>query len=131
MAQYKTFNTMGKDENAPTPESMAEVPRITSSQERDAIIHSNKIVVIDYYTSWCGPCTEAAPRFAVLAQKLGRPGLCAFAKEDVEDKCGKLPVPIRGVPCFHFYVNGHYQDDMTITGANIGQIDETIKSLLA
>ena len=131
MAQYKTFSTMGKDENTPPPESMAEVPRITSLHERQALIQSNKIVVIDNYTDWCGPCKQCAPQFAVIAQKYGRPGMCAFAKENVEDKCGGWPVQIRGVPCFHFYVNGQYQDEMTITGADVGQIEQTLQRLMA
>ncbi len=122
---------MGKEENSPPPESMAEVPRITSSQERQALIHSNKIVVIDNYTDWCGPCKQCAPQFAVFAQKYSRPGMCAFAKENVEDKCGGWPVQIRGVPCFHFYLNGHYQDEMTITGADVNQIEQTLQRLMA
>jgi thiol-disulfide isomerase/thioredoxin len=131
MAQYKTFSTMGKDVNAPPPESMAEVPRITSLQQRQALIKNNKVVVIDNYTDWCGPCKQCAPQFAVLAQKHGRPGMCVLAKENVEDKCGECPVPIRGVPCFHFYVNGHYQDEMTVTGGDITQVGETLSRLFA
>jgi thiol-disulfide isomerase/thioredoxin len=131
MAQYKTFSTMGKDDNAPTPESMADVPRIGSSQERQALIQGNKVVVIDNYTDWCGPCKQCAPQFAVLAQKYVRPGLCALAKENVEDKHGGWPVAIRGVPCFHFYVNGHYQDEMTVAGADMGALEQTLQRLLA
>ena len=131
MAQYKTFSTMGKDENAPTPESMADVPRIGSLQERQALIQSTKVVVIDNYTDWCGPCKQCAPQFAVLAKKYSRPGLCALAKENVDDNHGGWPVSIRGVPCFHFYVNGYHQDEMTVTGANMGALEQTLQRLLA
>jgi len=131
MAQYKTFKTMAQDESAPPPESLGVVPQITSMQERQSLIKNNKVVVIDNYTTWCGPCKQCAPRFAQLAKTYGRPGLCAFAKENVEDKCGGWPVQIRGVPCFHFYVNGQFMNDMTVTGADVDQVGQHLKNILA
>ena len=131
MAQYKTFSTMGKDENDPDPSSMIEVPRIKSSENRKNLIQSNLVVVIDNYTDWCGPCKQCAPQFSVIAGKYSKPGVCAFAKENVEDKCGDWPENIRGVPCFHFYVNGQFISDATVTGADINQVEQTVKRLLS
>ena len=130
MAQYKTFSTIGKDDNAPVPESMADVPRISSLQERKSVIQNNKVVVIDNYADWCGPCKKCAPQFAKLAQKYTRPGLCVLVKENVDDKHGAYPVPISGVPCFHFYLNGHFQDEMTVTGGDMGILEQTLNRLL-
>lgn len=131
MAQYKTFSTMGGDNNVPAHENMVDVPRISSLEERQAIIQNNKVVVIDNYTDWCGPCKQCTPQFAFLAKKYARPGLCALVKENVEDKHGGCPVSIRGVPCFHFYVNGFHQDEMTVTGADMGTLEQTLKRVLA
>jgi thiol-disulfide isomerase/thioredoxin len=131
MAQYKTFSTMGKDDITSALESTAEVPRITSLQQRQALIQNNKVVVIDNYTDWCGPCKQCAPQFAALAQKYASSGLCAMVKENVEDRHGGLPVQIRGVPCFHFYLNGQFQDEMTITGADMKALEQTLNNLLA
>jgi thioredoxin 1 len=130
MAQYKTFSNMGKEENAPDPSTMGEVPRISSLQERKAMIGSNTMVVIDYYTDWCGPCKQCAPRFAQLAYKYSKPGMYAFVKENVEDQIGSLPVSIRGVPCFHIYYNGQLLSEHIITGADIGMLEHTIKNLM-
>ena len=129
MAQYKTFSNFSDDPKAPKPESMAEVSRISCFQDRQKLINSNKIVIIDNYTDWCGPCKQCAPKFSQLAKKYTRPGMCALAKENVEDKC-QSNIQIRGVPCFHFYVNGHYQEEMTITGADMNQVETTIQKLL-
>lgn len=131
MAQYKTFSSMNNNEQDFTSEYISEVPRISNIKERQTLIQNNKIVVIDNYTDWCGPCKQCAPQFAKLAKKYSKPGMCAFAKENVDDKCGGWPVQIRGVPCFHFYVNGHYQDEMTITGADVGAIEQTLQRLFA
>lgn len=131
MAQYKTFKTIGQDINAPDEKSMAEVHQIDSSADRDTLIKNNKIVVIDNYTDWCGPCKACAPRFAVVAKKYGENGVCAFAKENVEDEYDRdSAAEIQGVPCFHFYVNGVLQADKTITGADVDQVSQTVEHFL-
>lgn len=131
MAQYKTFSTMAQDDAAPNPSDMVEVPRITSLDQRRALVQGNLLVVVDNYTDWCGPCKQCAPSFAAMAGKYSKPGVCAFAKENVEDKCGGWPVPVRGVPCFHFYMNGQFLQDDIVTGADVGQVEQTVQRLLA
>ena len=130
MSIYKTYTTMaGKDENEFDPTTMVEVNKIISLENRKNIIQTNKVVVIDNYTDWCGPCKACAPQFSTLAKKYGKPGLCAFVKEDV-DKEFDVPVPITGVPCFHFYINGHFQAQMTVTGADVALVEQTVQNLL-
>lgn len=126
---YKPYSKLGIDENAPSPDSMVEVPHITSHRERDAVIGKNRIVVIDNYADWCGPCKYVAPHYGVLAKKHGHPGLCAFYKEDVDQRLPGAPT-ITGVPCFHFYLNGTYQPQLTVTGGDIGQVTNHVETLL-
>lgn len=128
MAMYKTFSTMAQEQEQKAPR--VEVPEITSQAQRDALIASNYLVVIDNYTNWCGPCKHCAPRFAELAALYGKSGKCAFAKEDVEKNVSGVPEPIRGVPCFHFYVNGRFMSGDTIRGADTERVEQTIKTLL-
>ena len=132
MSIYKTYTTMaGKDENEFDPETMMEVYEITSALERKNIIQTNKVVVIDYYTSWCGPCKTCAPQFSMLAKKYGNAGLCAFIKEDVDKEFDEIPGKgIQGVPCFHFYITGYFQPKMTITGADIAGVEQNVQNLL-
>ena len=120
----------GKDENEFDSETMVEVYEITSSENRKNIVRTNKVVIIDYYTSWCGPCKTCAPQFSTLAKKYGKPGLCAFVKEDVDKEFDEIPVPISGVPCFHFYINGHFLSDKTVTGADVALVEQTVQNLL-
>lgn len=130
MALYKTFSSMGKqDVDNKTIEE--DVPRITSAQQRQSIINNNFLVVIDNYTDWCGPCKQCAPHFQALTKKYSQPGICALVKENADDKCGGQPVSISGVPCFHFYMNKIFLPKETITGANINDIENTIKRLLS
>lgn len=130
MAQYKTFSTMGVDESLPDPSEMGDVPSITSAQHRSQIIQKNHLVVIDNYTDSCGPCRDCAPHFSFLAGKYSKPSICALVKEDAYKKYGGLPVPIRGVPCFHFYLNGQFLHEESILGADMKAVEEKIKNFL-
>lgn len=136
MAQYKTFKTMSEDKLNPPNTSQnqdtnsVQIPNISSLQHRKDLIQQNLLVVIDNYTDWCGPCKQCAPHFANIASKYARPGLCVLVKENVEHGFGGQPIPVRGVPCFHFYMNGQFLQDDIIVGADTQNIENTIKRLL-
>ena len=57
-----------------------------------------KIVLVDFFASWCEPCKESFPAMEELQQKYGDKGLVILAinvdkkKEDMEDFLKKHPV---------------------------------------
>jgi thiol-disulfide isomerase/thioredoxin len=124
---YAKFNTIGKDndDNVNTSSVLA----ITTKEQRSSIIKSHTLVVIKHYTTWCGPCKQTDPKYAELTTKYNSPGNCILVKENVEDHIEGAEV-VRGVPCFHFYVNGTFREDATITGADIDAVERMIKAIL-
>lgn len=126
---YKSYSNLGVDANAPTPDSVIEVPEVTSKQQRDHAISTCRVVVIDNYADWCGPCQYIAPHFAQLAKKYTRHGVCSFFREDVEKRVPGAQA-ITGVPCFHFYVNGKYQPSLTVTGGDIEAVVSSLNSVV-
>lgn len=123
---YKTFSTINNVDEEKEQKLADSVPCIRNLQERHNFIKSNRIVVVDNYTDWCGPCKTCAPRYAELAQNFSTTGICSFAKENVGDNISHHPKPVRGVPCFHIYVDGKFRDDLTVTGADINAVGNNI-----
>jgi len=59
--------------------------------------NNNKIVVIDFFAEWCGPCKMMAPTFERLAKELKE--TCIFAKVDVDQSTAMaLEYNIQGMP---------------------------------
>jgi len=131
MSNYASYSSLGVDPKAPSPESMATIPLITSTDHRNALIHKYLILVIDNFTDWCGPCKSVSPLFAQLAQQYQNtyPNQIGFIKENVEHKHSGAPT-VRGVPCFHFYVKSNYIPELTVTGGDIKSVKTKIDEIL-
>jgi thiol-disulfide isomerase/thioredoxin len=136
MSSYASYDTLGKDPNAFQPEQMAVLPAIDSVAQRNALIQHNQLVVIDNYTEWCQPCKAIAPKFAAMAKKYidryntpNNRNTVAFAKEDADKQLDGKP-RIRGVPCFHLYLNGNFHQEWTITGGDLDTLQTNIEQAL-
>lgn len=127
---YKSYSSLGQDPNKNSQNSSPEVPSIRNKQERDMVLSKNRIVVIDNYADWCGPCQQLEPVFRKLAQKYTKPGLCMFYKENVDDKVLGAQ-QLTGVPTFHVYLHGKYLPEFTIVGGDINTLEQTIHMLVS
>ena len=88
------------------------VREIQSKQEFDTLLAQeagDKLVVVDFTATWCGPCRAIAPEFERLANKYSES--CVLIKVDV-DKCSDVAraAGISAMPTFQFYKRGQKMD---------------------
>ncbi|KAG2221370.1 hypothetical protein INT45_012416 [Circinella minor] len=104
---------------------MASVKELQTSQEfQDLLSQSgNKLVVVDFFATWCGPCHMIAPFFAQISAKYPH---VQFAKVDVDrlrDVASSCKVT--AMPTFQFFKSG--QKVAELKGASAGQIEQLVK----
>ncbi|ORX53154.1 thioredoxin TrxA [Hesseltinella vesiculosa] len=93
-------------------------------EEFNALIASDKLVVVDFYATWCGPCKMIAPKFENLVDEYTN---VVFAKVDVDEASDiAAEVGVRAMPTFLFFRNGNKVDE--VVGANFANIVTAIKA---
>lgn len=83
-----------------------------------------KLVIVDFFATWCGPCKMIAPQLETLSEKLKDTVL--FLKVDVdenEELAGEYEISC--MPTFVFFKNKKVV--RTISGAAIDKIKEAIE----
>lgn len=69
------------------------------------LIASEKLVLVDFSASWCGPCKALAPILDQVAKKIG--SKARIVKIDVDKNQGiASKLDVRGVPTLILYKNG-------------------------
>jgi len=101
------------------------VPQLATKAEFDQAMTDagEKLVVVDFTATWCGPCQRIAPVFVKLAEEMPE---VVFVKVDVDENdevaaaCG-----ISCMPTFQFFKKGEKLDEMS------GASEEKIREMLA
>ena len=91
---------------------------ITAENFQSPVIESDKVVLVDFWAEWCGPCKMLSPVIDELAND--------YASDQVE--IGKVNVDdnqeiaknygIRSIPCLLFFKNGKVEKQI------VGAIDK-------
>ncbi|KAM4714863.1 thioredoxin-like [Anableps anableps] len=87
----------------------------------------NKLVVVDFTATWCGPCKQIAPEFVKLSE-LAENKDVIFLKVDVDeadDVSGHCKISC--MPTFHFYKNG--EKLFEFSGANLATLKSKLEEL--
>eukprot|EP00977_Amphora_coffeiformis_P029138 scaffold38993_cov183-Amphora_coffeaeformis.AAC.3 len=109
------------------PTTLDAVKDITNEGDFDKTVKGagSSLVVVDYSTTWCGPCKVIAPKFEELSEKYSD---AIFLKVigDASPEASKLMKRegVRSVPSFHYFVNGEKID--VVNGANAEAIEAAI-----
>jgi thioredoxin 1 len=103
------------------------VREITSKEEFETILSEeagDKLVVVDFTATWCGPCKAIAPEFQRLSEKY--PDVI-FIKVDV-DKCKAVAQAqnISAMPTFKFFKHNTLYH--MLRGASAQMIEKAIQT---
>jgi thioredoxin 1 len=104
---------------------------IETDEELETLIKENKVVVVDFYTTWCGPCKIYSPKLDEIADGLKENADVIFRKANCE-KIGKSSksVGVKYVPTTVFYVKGT-PDKNAIVGNEPEKTKERLDSIVA
>ncbi len=82
---------------------------VNDSNFEEIVLKSDKLVIIDFWAEWCGPCRMVAPIIEEISEEYK--GKVLVAKVDVDtnpDISSKLG--IRNIPTVMFFKNGKMVD---------------------
>ncbi|KAK7910332.1 hypothetical protein WMY93_015016 [Mugilogobius chulae] len=101
------------------------VKHIESDDEFEEALKAagNKLVVVDFTATWCGPCKMIAPKFEKMSEEFTDVVFLKVDVDDVADVAGKCG--IRSMPTFQFYKNGKKVDEFS--GASEPKLREFIE----
>jgi peroxiredoxin len=82
-----TFSCVRQEEKGPAPQGAAEVnrpaPQFTLADAEGKSVslndHKGKVVMLEFFTTWCGPCQMAAPELQSLHERYKDRGLVLLA----------------------------------------------------
>ena len=98
------------------------VKEIQSLAEFEKETKGPGLVVVDFFTTWCGPCKQIAPFIEQLEAKYPEVKFIKVDIEKNEDIAG--PRRISSIPTFHFIVKGTLMDEMK--GANPATLEQKV-----
>lgn len=95
---------------------------------------SDTLLVVDYYTSWCGPCKLIAPELEKMAAEYAERGVqVAKVACDAsnENKKWAMAVSIKALPTFRVYQRGSEQHVGEVVGTKMKDLRSLVEAQLS
>ena len=100
---------------------------INSMEEFDAVVNGDKVTLVDFWASWCGPCKMLMPTIEEVAKELdGKANVAKVNVDDNEDIAIKLK--IMSIPTLMIFKNGEMKEKMIGLRAKQQIIDAIMKN---
>ncbi|PSS16628.1 hypothetical protein M430DRAFT_28390 [Amorphotheca resinae ATCC 22711] len=103
------------------------VHNIANKAEFESAIKDNKIVVLDAFATWCGPCKVIAPQVVTFSEKFTGAHFVKLDVDEVPDVAQDLG--IRAMPTFIIFKDAEKVNE--IVGANPKALEAAIESAVS
>jgi len=103
----------------------ATIQYVEDDLEIRSLIQSNpnKLIVIDWFATWCGPCRAIAPLYEQLSAEMKD---VVFISADIEElPDASAQAGVQSVPCFHFIKNNELV--AVLTGADENKLRKLVE----
>lgn len=124
---YKSISEIGISENK--NQDQYSVLELVNDDQKAQLLNSHKVVLVDVFADWCGPCKQIAPSYALLAMKYAKPTICAVVKQQYDNVEEEIKNKIQGIPLFLFYEYGNLID--TVVGGDLTEVEKKLESVLS
>jgi len=109
-------------------ENQARVITLTDDTFKNQVLENKKLVLVDFWATWCGPCRAIAPVIEELAEEFE--GQVKVGKLDVDSNTVTASgYEISSIPTLLFFNNGQIVDRM-IGASSKKVLSEKINALL-
>lgn len=123
---YRNYDQLGSQ---PEPNrDQYSVPEMVNSHHLAQLIRENKVVCVEIYTDWCGPCKMIAPDYSNIAVKYTSPTNCAVVKYNYDKMEPAEKAGIGGIPTFKYFLDGK-QVDQTV-GGHINEVEVKLTDII-
>jgi len=82
------------------------VVHVTDDSFKEVVLDSDKLVLVDFWASWCGPCLALAPVIDDIAEEYSDSVKICKLNVDENQKTA-MQYGIKGIPTILFFKNGN------------------------
>ncbi|HOE94126.1 MAG TPA: thioredoxin [Candidatus Cryptobacteroides sp.] len=102
--------------------------QVANNKNFNDILASSRLVLVDFWASWCGPCRMLSPIVDDIAKEFeGKIEVAKCNIDDAEEVAAKYG--IRSIPTLLFFKDGEVVDK-TVGFVNKAEIEKRINNLL-
>jgi thioredoxin 1 len=106
---------------------MSGIVYVKTKEEFDKLNKSDKLLLVKFGASWCGPCKQIKPHLQKLSEEMKDIIVVDIDVDDAQDSDWDWASEVENLPTFRFIRNGVQLEEYN--GSKIEKIQDIIRNL--